>query len=62
LQLNQDGSLEIYIQHENPGGEKTQNWLPAPSGSFNLMLRVYYPKPEMLDGTWETPPLKKIDF
>ena len=61
LQFNPDGSLDIYIQHENPGGEKTQNWLPAPSERFNLLLRVYSPKPEMLDGTWKTPPLKKIN-
>jgi hypothetical protein len=56
-----DGSLTIYIQHQNPGSEKEQNWLPAPSGNFNVMLRVYNPKPEMLNGTWRAPAIKKIN-
>ena len=32
------------------------NWLPAPDGPFYLVLRLYGPEAEALDGTW-TPPL-----
>lgn len=55
LKANPDGSVEIYIQHDNPGKDKESNWLPAPSGPFNLLMRVYWPKQGMLDRTW-TPP------
>jgi uncharacterized protein DUF1214 len=34
LKYNPDGSLDIYLQSENPGSEKEANWLPAPNGPF----------------------------
>jgi hypothetical protein len=55
---NPDGSLDIYIQNANPGGGKESNWLPAPKGSFNLVLRVYWPKPDVLAGRWSPPPIR----
>ncbi len=54
--LNPDGSMDIYIQHDAPAG-KQSNCLPAPSGQFSLMLRMYWPKPSVLDGTWTPPPV-----
>lgn len=58
LEFNPDGSLDIYIQHMEPAGG-TSNWLPAPEGSFNLCVRLYYPKPQVLDGTWVPAPVTK---
>ena len=58
LALNDDGSLDIYIQSTSPGGGKEANWLPAPKGPFNLMLRAYWPKPDLLQGRWTPPPLR----
>jgi hypothetical protein len=58
LEFNDDGSLEILIQHDRPESG-TSNWLPAPAGSFNLCARLYYPKPEVLDGTWVPPAIRK---
>ena len=59
LTFNPDDSLDLYIQRESPGKDKESNWLPAPkSGSFTMNLRLYWPKAEVLDGTW-TPPLVK---
>lgn len=55
LQLNSDGSLDVYIQHKAPREGRKANWLPAPKAGFSLMLRVYAPRPEALDGRW-TPP------
>lgn len=56
LKYNTDGSLDISIQNSNPGPAKESNWLPAPTGQFTLLLRLYDPQPNALDGTW-TPPV-----
>ena len=60
LKYNADGSLDIYLQHQNPGKDKEANWLPAPKGEFNLLMRVYWPKEEMINGTWLAPGVKKV--
>ena len=57
LKQGPDGSLEIYMQAENPGPEKEANWLPAPKGPFFFVGRFYGPKQEALDGSWTLPPL-----
>ena len=58
LRKNADGSLDIWIGRDDPGGDKTANWLPAPaSGPFSISLRNYLPKFELLDGRWLAPPL-----
>jgi hypothetical protein len=59
---NADGSVDLYIQRDNPGPEKESNWLPAPEGRFVLMFRLYWPKetqPSIIDGTWKIPPVTK---
>jgi hypothetical protein len=56
LAFNPDGSLDLYIQRESPGRDKESNWLPAPaSGPFTMNMRLYWPKAEVLDGTWSPP-------
>jgi len=61
LVANPDGSIDLYVQHESPGKDKESNWLPAPSGPFILMMRLYWPReepPSLLDGTWSIPEVK----
>jgi hypothetical protein len=55
LQYNADGSLTLYAGGISPGKDKESNWLPAPSGTFSLFMRAYWPEKAIIDGTW-TPP------
>jgi hypothetical protein len=59
FKIDDDGGLTLYIQHESPGKDKEANWLPAPTGPFSVIMRLYWPKAEALDGTWTAPPLQK---
>jgi hypothetical protein len=62
LVKNLDGSVDLYIQHESPGGAKEANWLPGPAGEFILMMRLYWPEtkpPSILDGSWRIPRVRE---
>jgi hypothetical protein len=62
LTFNDDGSLTLYIQRMSPGKERESNWLPAPKeGGFSMNLRLYWPRPEALDGTWKPPPVRRVE-
>ena len=54
-----DGGITLHIQNESPGIVLETNWLPAPKGPFILTLRLYLPKADALDGTWNEPPVKR---
>jgi hypothetical protein len=44
-----------------PGGDKEANWLPAPaSGPFNVTVRIYWPTDAVLNGTYNLPPVGKV--
>jgi hypothetical protein len=62
LKANADGSIDLYLQKDNPGPEKESNWLPAPDGGFIPMFRLYWPEetpPSVLDGSWWPPVIAK---
>ncbi|MGA5064207.1 DUF1254 domain-containing protein [Streptomyces exfoliatus] len=59
MRTNPDGSLDIYVQHEYPGPDHESNWLPAPAGSFNVFLRLYWPQQPALAGDWTPPTLQR---
>jgi len=57
----EDGSIILYIQKESPGKDKEANWLPAPDGPLYMVLRLYGPKPDALEGRWTPPKLQKTN-
>jgi hypothetical protein len=59
LIYDEDGSLTIYIQHEQPEGEKVANWLPAPAAPFYMAMRIYGPEERVMKGEWAPPAVEK---
>ncbi len=56
LHRDASGGLEIAIQAEPPDDETARaNWLPAPAGSFVLVLRAYLPRSALREGTAAIP-------
>ncbi len=54
LLTNPDNSIDIQIQQHEPS-QSTNNWLPAPSAGFYLVLRLYMPESEVVSGQWAPP-------
>lgn len=46
------GKKPVAVQ---PAGTLSANWLPAPEGDFYMVMRIYVPKEEALNGTWKEP-------
>lgn len=61
LKKDPDGGITLYLQNTSPGPALETNWLPAPPGPFMAILRLYWPKPEALNGKWKQPPLQKVE-
>jgi hypothetical protein len=51
-----DGGLTLELGPTPPADASRQpNWLPAPAGMYTLLLRLYWPHAEVLDGRWIPP-------
>jgi hypothetical protein len=61
LKKNADGSLTLYIQKDSPGRGMESNWLPGPNGPIYLVMRLYWPKEEALNGTWKPPAVERTE-
>ncbi|NML31532.1 DUF1254 domain-containing protein [Paraburkholderia antibiotica] len=51
---NRDGSLDVVVSSTR---SRSGNWLPAPRADMQLVLRLYAPKPQATDGSWQPPPV-----
>jgi hypothetical protein len=60
LVVGDDGSVDLYFGPTPPERGSIDNWLPTSSGRLNLTLRLYDPKPEVLDGRWRPPAVRRI--
>ena len=58
LLWNEDGSLTIHLQHENPG--EGVNWMPTPAGNFSAIMRLYEPAADALNGDYRLPRIEKL--
>lgn len=55
-----DGGLTLLIQNEFPSKDEEANWLPAPKGPFFMVMRLYWPKAEAVEGKWTAPSLERV--
>jgi hypothetical protein len=60
IKFNEEGSLELYIQHDCPVSG-VRNWLPAPQEEFNVFLPLYYPKDSFTNNEWVLAALEKVE-
>jgi hypothetical protein len=60
LKYNADGSLTIYLQHEEPEADKASNWLPIPEAGFWIILRTYNPQSDLLEGKYIPPYVENL--
>ena len=59
LRHDADGGLSIRLQATDPG--EGANWLPSPPGEpFYVVLRLYQPRAEHLEGRFAYPPLRRL--
>ena len=61
IQYNDDGSLEMYIQHERPADDKVSNWLPAPEGGFFFLMRFYAPEEPVRKHEYVPPAVQRVE-
>ena len=59
LATEKDGSTILYIQADSPGKDKESNWLPAAKEPFYMLMRMYLPKIQVLNGQYEIPGVVK---
>ena len=61
FRMGDDGSLMLLIQQDSPGEGWDSNWLPAPEGPFYLVMRLYGPDQQVLEGSWSPPPVVRAE-
>lgn len=61
LQVNADGSVDLYFGPKAPSG-KESNWTPTdPNGEFEILFRFYGPLPSIFDKTWVLPDIEHLE-
>ena len=61
LQINADGSVDIYFGLKAPAG-KEANWIPTSAdGEFEVLFRFYGPEKALFDKTWKMGNIEKVE-
>jgi hypothetical protein len=61
LQMNADGSVEIYFGTKAPVG-KESNWIPTSAdGKFEVLFRLYGPEKSLFDKTWKLADIERVN-
>ena len=60
LKSDPDGGITLHIQNVSPGTDRESNWLPSPAGPFWISLRLYWPKIDALNDSWQQPQLEAV--
>lgn len=47
--------MQVSISREGEG-----NWLPAPKGALRITMRLGAPRPEVADGRWAPPAIRRV--
>jgi hypothetical protein len=60
LQMNDDGSIDVYFAPNAPAGKET-NWVPTnASGGFEVLFRLYGPEKDFFEKKWILPDIEKV--
>ena len=60
LNFNADGSLDILVQStRSRRSARNNNWLQCPQGKFTLVLELFSPSGEALEGRWAPPMVQR---
>ena len=60
LEVNADGSVDLYFGPQAPAG-KESNWTPTdPKGKFEILFRFYGPLPSLFDKSWVLPDVERL--
>ncbi|WP_324261050.1 DUF1214 domain-containing protein [Altererythrobacter sp. H2] len=60
LVRDEDGSLTLHLSSSEPPEGKA-NWLPVPATPFHVVLRMYLPQKDALDGHYAPPQIERIE-
>ena len=62
LQVNADGTVDVYTGPNKPAGDKAKNWIQTvPGKAWFPYFRLYSPKQAFLDKSWILPDIKKVE-
>jgi len=60
LKVNDDGSIDLLMSMTKPKSNLS-NWLPVPKGIYAVALRTYLPLAELMDDSYDLPPIIKLE-